>query len=551
MNKPTIRRLSDVKSAEKINRSKTRGQLGRVKISDDLKVCRQPVWISCFFDGTGNNYLADAPDQKTGKPEKYSNIAKLCKFAHEARNVEMRTYAIYAPGVGTAFPEIGDSGDGMDKALGMANAAKGQDRIDWMIAELKMRVENHMPNVNQINVAVFGFSRGAALARAFVRQLAAMCGREDADQLVWKNSGGFVHPKLVFYFVGIFDTVASTGYGGSRLEKHLKTVLPLSLRGAAEAMDGGGHAAWANDLRIPSHVHLCEHYVAAHEVREKFPSDSIRIDQATDPNCRETIYPGAHSDVGGGYDNLGQESRSNELSRIPLCNMYHSAYAAGVPFNPPEVILKDYKRHFEISSELENSFNTYMKYIASDSRLERQVISHMNAYYNWRWGRTERQRIARAERDIMISKGEHVTSEIPDSYMKITDTEWEKDVEKIVEKRTSRSRSMAEPVHDAIFEAWNGTFRKSLSVSERILFDTFFDRYVHDSVAGFKNQMTDASIGVVEASRWTRNRQYFMGKRGSKFLYWRYEGDKPADSGVKEAMLIPKDGPSDASSANA
>ncbi len=44
----------------------------------------------------------------------------------------------------------------------------------------------------------------------------------------------------------------------------------------------------------------------------------------------------------------------------------------------------------------------------------------------------------------------------------------------------------------------------------------------------------------MEASRWSRNRQYFMGKRGKKFLYWRYEGDRPETQGAKEAMLMPK-----------
>lgn len=166
------------------------------------------MWISCFFDGTGNNFIADAPNSTTGKPEKYSNIAKLFKFAHVAMDVEMRTYAIYAPGVGTAFHEIGDTGDGMDKALGMANARKGLDRIEWMIKQFRARVETHMPNVNQRNVAVFGFGRGAALAGAFVRQLATMCMQQGPDELISNKNGGFISPKLVFYFLDIIDTVA-------------------------------------------------------------------------------------------------------------------------------------------------------------------------------------------------------------------------------------------------------------------------------------------------------------------------------------------------------
>ncbi|KQQ33262.1 hypothetical protein ASF61_09180 [Duganella sp. Leaf126] len=79
-----------------------------------------------------------------------------------------------------------------------------------------------------------------------------------------------------------------------------------------------------------------------------------------------------------------------------------------------------------------------------------------------------------------------------------------------------------------IFDAWKGTLRKSMATSEREAFDHFFDRYVHDSVAGFKSQLSEAGLSFVEASRWTRNRQYFLGKRDQTFLYWRYEGRSSA-----------------------
>ncbi|CUI03678.1 T6SS phospholipase effector Tle1-like catalytic domain-containing protein [Massilia antarctica] len=555
MSKPTIRRLSDITKNEKFARNIYRTELDKVAIATDLTACRKPVWISCFFDGTGNNYKEDGNGAMGASKQKYSNIAKLGKFAHTEKDVKNRTYAIYAQGVGTPFLEIGDSGGGLDKATGMASAAKGQKRIDWMLNKLKARIDAHMPHVNQINVAVFGFSRGAAQARAFVRQLAEQCYHQADDQLIWTKSGGYIAPKLVIYFLGIFDTVASTGYGGSRLESALPYVLtPITVLGPAfggvlHAIDDGGHAEWANDLRIPSYVRFCEHYVAAHEVREKFPSDSIRVNQATDANCRETMYPGAHSDVGGGYDDMNQEGRANELSRIPLCNMYLSAYAAGVPFNPPEQVLEEAGGLFEITGELERCFNAYMKHISADNRLETQVISHMNAYYHWRWGRTERQRAARKEREAMIAKGQTIMYATPDKYMTITDAEWEKDVQNIAEKRTGLFRSSTEPVEDAIYEAWKGKLRKSMPVAERKSFDDFFDRYVHDSVAGFKNQMTDSHIGFIEFSRWTRNRQYFMGKRGKKFLYWRYEGAKPESSGVREAMSTPKEGSADGQSA--
>lgn len=541
MSKPFVRRLSDLSKNELAARSIYRNQLGRIETAKDFSKCRKPVWISCFFDGTGNNYKEDGWGKTNEDMVKYSNVAKLWHFGHPKKDAVNRTYGLYATGVGTPFPPVGDTGGGIDKALGMASAAKGQARITWMLEQLKESVEVHMPHVNQINVAVFGFSRGAAEARAFVRQLAAQCYRQ-GDELIWTKGSGFKQPRLVIYFLGIFDTVASVGFGGSRLESKLKymvtPIMPVA-GGVLASVDDGGHADWAGDLRIPWYVRFCEHYVASHEVREKFPSDSVREDQDIPSNCRETFYPGAHSDVGGGYEAMGQEGRSNELSRIPLCNMYLSAYAAGVPFNPPSEVLAAGGSLFDIRPELQACFDAYMKHVEGDNGLEKQVISHMNNYYHWRWGRTLRQRAARKEREAIIAQGQAVMYATPDSYMTITDREWETDVQDIAEKRTGFFRSSTEPMEDVIFDAWKGKLRKSMPPQELALFDKFFDRYVHDSVAGFKNQMSDSNIGAVEASRWARNRQYFLGKRGKKFLFWRYEGAKPESAPARQVMLKP------------
>lgn len=536
MSKPVIRRITDLSKHEQAARSIYRTELGRVETARDMSQCRKPVWITCFFDGTGNNFDQDGGGSNVEESVKYSNVCKLWTFAHPQNDVVNRTYSLYATGVGTPFSPVGDTGGGIDKALGMSAARKGQDRITWMLSQLKMKVDTHVPHVNQINVAVFGFSRGAAEARAFVRQLAAQCYQQ-GDELIWTKSSGFKQPRLVIYFFGIFDTVASVGFGGSRLESSLKYTLPLSMGGVLAVVDDGGHAEWASDLRIPKYVRFCEHFVASHEVREKFPSDSVREDQSMPSNCRETFYPGAHSDVGGGYASQAQEGRSNELSRIPLCNMYLSAYSAGVPFYAPTEVLSRAGALFNISTELQACFDVYMKHVKDDYLLEKQVMAHMNIYYHWRWGRTERRRAEQKAQEALKAKGQQVMSATPDAYMSITDSEWEEDVQNIAEKKTGFFRSSTEPLEDVIFDAWKGTLRKSMSPQERALFDKFFDRYVHDSIAGFKNQMADSHIGSVEESRWARNRQYFLGKRGKKFLYWRYEGKRPEDAEARQAML--------------
>lgn len=552
MPKPIVRAISTLSTAERNRHSINRSRLNGGKNEDAS--CRKPIWISCFFDGTGNNFELDGRGTLDEDDASYSNVAKLWHFAHPKESIATRTYGLYIQGVGTPCRQVGDTGDGLDKATGMSTASKGEVRIQWMLRELKLRIDRHMPTISQINVAVFGFSLPAAQARAFVRMLGDQCTRS-GDDLIWFRSGGAPgYPKLVVYFLGIFDTVASVGFGGSRMERKVAigagAVLPLVLGplvggvagGVLHAVDNGGHAAWASDLRIPSFVRFCEHFIAAHEVREKFPCDSVREDGHLPGNCRETFYPGAHSDVGGGYTNFEQEGRTNELSRIPLCNMYLSAYAAGVPFFPPESVLKNAGTLFDISNELRQSFDIYMKLVPDALRLEEQCIGHMNAYYHWRWGRTIRQRDREKRRRAMVAKGQAVLSATPDRYTSITDADWEEDVAKVAAAKTGYITWSTVPHEDVLFEAWKGTLRKSLSEADCKAFDTFFDRYVHDSVAGFKNQMNDAHalLLMAEQSRWSRNRQYFLGKRDGKFIYWRYEGENPANAKAKVAAIRQK-----------
>jgi hypothetical protein len=557
---PSLRRLRDIHEGETAARriAHTRLDLG-VSAAESCKTCPRPVWFTAFFDGTGNNYAQDGRGNRDAPSTKYSNVAKLWQFAGypadeaPADGGFPRAISRYIEGVGTPCPKIGDSGDGLDKAFGMAAARKGELRIQWMLDELKQHVTRHMPFVNQINIAVFGFSRGATQARAFVRMLADTLAYQQGEELIWREAGlRQKQPKVVVYFLGLFDTVSSTGFGGSRLEKAtpalvsvagsvlmpgpIGTVVGSAAGGTLHQIDKGGHAEWAKDLRIPRYVARCVHYIAAHEVREKFPSDSVREDTVIPANCVEQFYPGMHSDVGGGYAWVSQEGRTNELSRVPLNNMFIEAWKAGVPLKPPSDVMASARELFEITPDLEAAWNAYMGVGESASagappssqRLETQVIWHMNRYYHWRAGRRRRLRDGRLAPPSGI-----------DPYMKITDEEWSKDIVSVAESRTGWLRNNVHAHEEAMFEAYTGKWLASLSPSLRRDFDRFFDRYVHDSIAGFKLQMKEASVALfhTEMSRWSRNRQYFMGKRGEDFLYWRYEGWTPEYSGTKTASV--------------
>lgn len=165
--------------------------------------CEQVIRMSFFFDGTGNNRDAD-----TGTQE-HSNVARLFN-AHLDDNDVAQIYKFYIPGIGTYFKDIGDKGGG---SLGLGFGSLGQKRLDWALeqfditmAPAEARANNPTNKIRSIRVAVFGFSRGAASARAFCRDLQARCKRSGSGFRL--KSGG--HP-IEISFLGLFDTVASVG----------------------------------------------------------------------------------------------------------------------------------------------------------------------------------------------------------------------------------------------------------------------------------------------------------------------------------------------------
>ncbi|WP_420901466.1 phospholipase effector Tle1 domain-containing protein [Escherichia coli] len=320
--------------------------------------CSQSLHISLFFDGTNNN---EYNDTKASHP---TNIAKLFHTSIEDRNAGYFSY--YMPGVGTPFPKIGEmdySNSGLEFATG------GEDRINWALSrlvdalsyaidpahnglndtvakghiplmrapwpmtgevnrrnvinpyleKLQGQLEQAKPRLLNVKLFIYGFSRGAAEARTFVNWLTQLaCPQEQQVMLAGL--------AVSIEFLGLLDTVASVGAAH---------VLP----GAA------GHMGWADstqqlpdERQFPGLIKCCRHFVAAHEQRLCFPLDSIRRPDGNYPlNAEEVIYPGMHSDVGGGYPVRDQGKScggSGEiLSQIALHDMYLAAFDEGSPLS--------------------------------------------------------------------------------------------------------------------------------------------------------------------------------------------------------------------------
>ncbi|MDI1259924.1 DUF2235 domain-containing protein [Aquabacterium sp.] len=362
--------------------------------------CKIVLKVGFFFDGTGNNHDADLGT------DEHSNVARLFRGYPKDRP-EQGLYAHYIPGLGTYFRDIGDIGDDD----GAAFAKYGDARLDKAMQWLDDTVAKHPADkIEAIQVSVFGFSRGATLARAFARRVQSRCDLDPADttQHLWRS----VNKPLAIQFLGLFDTVASVGIPASAgigslflarqwsdLEPQLERRRTSTFSGLAAQAFGqqpgadptpgwwDGHMGWAKNLRVPPLVKRTVHLMAMNEIRNSFPLDTIWDGHQLPDNAEEIAYPGAHSNVGGGYrpgEGGKSTTRGLMLSKIPLRKMYDEAVLAGVPLLPLDTA--SVKADFEFDPELQERFNqTLAKAGVQAGRLGEALLAHNRLYLRWRF----------------------------------------------------------------------------------------------------------------------------------------------------------------------
>lgn len=429
------------------------------------ELCCKSLHISLFFDGTNNNELADSRStpRNTSNIARlyYATIDQNRVGEKEKPAIKPSFYnysRYYCPGVGTTFPAIGEHYPLSD---GLIGAEGGENRINWALTRLLDAVsfalngsglalartqelvremstgkfsealfntgpcnrENAMrpemetleqqlnqrkqakqkPEILAVRLYVYGFSRGAAQARTFCNWLQKLVTN---TELSGATNYRFAGLPISIQFLGLFDTVAAVGLADS---------VPFA----------AGHMSWADgtmrlpddDTRLPEDqrfLERCVHLTSAHEQRASFPLDSIRrCDRLADgsinkngasryrANTEEFMYPGMHSDVGGGYPPGDQGKAPAEqgllMSQIPLHHMYAEAFEAGAPLTVPEQFLCEdlLKREpwrsmpgksaedFAVSPELIERFNAWQKQVSSGP-LEEVMERETELLTGWR-----------------------------------------------------------------------------------------------------------------------------------------------------------------------
>lgn len=366
--------------------------------------CSDTIHISLFFDGTGNNKEVDAATQA------WSNPARMWMSGRLYADKTVNAYPIYVAGIGTPFNgEPFSALDAQvtaleDSDLGLALGNGGARRLDFgrqkinntlrdqllqraytlggdvaryasastdrSFSEVNRSLGKHRL-IKQINVSIFGFSRGAALARAFCNQWLWDC-EENRRKLSYEG-----YP-IRFVFLGLFDTVASFGLPAANL--------------ANDPRFGG---LQGRDLVVDERVERCVHYVAAHEIRFAFPADLIRKDGQLAGDWLEKVYPGVHSDVGGGYE-PNDQGVNNNYARIPMRDMMNESMRKGTRLFKIEQI-EDFQpdlfdEQFKINPDTQIAYDGYTSICNPNGTVEECVKQHRQQLYS-AYGTMHRQGI--------------------------------------------------------------------------------------------------------------------------------------------------------------
>ncbi|MCQ4138564.1 DUF2235 domain-containing protein [Chryseobacterium sp. EO14] len=220
------------------------------------------ISVGIFFDGTGNNGMNATSHKKPLRNNEsyYGNVTNIYKLFKLFKSDEKK----YVGGIGTVTGnEDSDFAMATCKNPAGYHGYSSDDKLEEAFSFIKTIIED---DTKEYHLYVYGFSRGAMLARNF-------CNK------VIHRTSEFSEKTVKIKFLGVFDTVESAAFSDYDV-----AVLPETERV----------------------LHIC----AINECRYFFPLTGIfeESKERTDAKWKsgnsvwkEIFVPGAHADVGGGY----------------------------------------------------------------------------------------------------------------------------------------------------------------------------------------------------------------------------------------------------------
>jgi len=368
--------------------------------------------IGVFFDGTGNNAANSAIGAQCRAPalgldeqealamvqrceahhldpdssyaNDVSNIWRLYDLYQEdskARAVagELTAYfRVYVTGIGTATGKPDTLFPGQAFGRGATGVLA---KVDEGLALLEKALvsfndENSESTLAGLELDIFGFSRGAAAARHFANQILLReqgpLGKLHRTGKLGLATGFDWRDAVVINFIGLFDTVAAIG-------------------GWDDWGDPSDDVNGGIDLHLaPDAARQVVHLVARDEYRRNFALNQVS------PPHREIVLPGAHSDLGGGYQPLCRERlypirpRSNWVSRTttPSNTLAYQQAQQDTELARQTDLLDPHDRTAQLGTDVWEHFmpssggrGDQMKYVLAAPYLERRVYGHLSRVY--------------------------------------------------------------------------------------------------------------------------------------------------------------------------
>jgi uncharacterized protein (DUF2235 family) len=210
----------------------------------------------------------------------------------DSTNIEKLQYLISPEGQKVLyFRGVGTDGKQVFKVVDGAFGNTAEERV---VEAYDQVVANFEPGDD---LAIFGFSRGAATSRILARKL---------------HDEGIAGSQPVIRFLGLFDTVAALGVPRPKLDEFRKKF----------------HDAKAR-LQIPVEVEHVVHLVAIDEDRALFEPTLLSLD-SSDTKADEVWFSGNHGDIGGGWTK--ERADEKQLAAIALRYMILAAESKGIGF---------------------------------------------------------------------------------------------------------------------------------------------------------------------------------------------------------------------------
>lgn len=253
-------------------------------------------------------------------------------------------------------------------------------RINQALDDLKQVLAEQGLKICTINIAVFGYDRGAAMARGFVNKVIETYRDKKTGNLQFqptRNLNQQYPARVRLYFMGLIDSVSSAAE-----DNPIVNQIPFFKSSIKDRIK----------LDIPKEVERVVHLAAAHELRF-----FQRIDQIETANCKHYIYPGCQEDVGGGLiPNV--QGRSNDFAKIPARRMLAEAYRAGVPmFTLEQLQARASKVHqafvhidtYPVGTESKSAdtlyfaYRTALKGLSDLPATSANLLPHMLLYVRW------------------------------------------------------------------------------------------------------------------------------------------------------------------------